>query len=183
MAERTNQNTKSNEDQPMAGIQNAFSGNRNNGGPNPQFNPMGSGFMPQPQSQFPLFPSSSGFPNQGFPTQNQGFPPSGFAFGSIQPSASSNPAFAAGYNPAAMSGPATSSYLLMSTFGQAPSSTMQPHYHGVLWLVHGPSIQTWAPCFIHGTLVLPANQERVNHIRQTALGGNPAGGDVASLNR
>ncbi|KAE9386296.1 hypothetical protein BT96DRAFT_1006224 [Gymnopus androsaceus JB14] len=149
MAERTNQNAKSNKDQPMAGIQNAFSGNWNNGGSNPQFNPMGSGFTPQPQSQFTPFPSSSGFSNQGFPTQNQGFPPSGFAFGSIQPSASSNPAFAAGYNPAAMSGPATSSYSLTSTFGQAPNLTMQPHYHG-------------------GTM--------------TALGGNPAGGDVASLN-
>ncbi|KAE9399456.1 hypothetical protein BT96DRAFT_993919 [Gymnopus androsaceus JB14] len=209
MAEQTNQNAKSNEDQPMAGIQNAFSGNRNDGGPNPQFNPMGSGFMPQPQSQlpqsqFPPFPSSSGFPNQGFPTQNQGFPPSGFAFGSIQPSASSNPAFAAGYNPAAMSGPATSSYPLTSTFGQAPNSTIQPHYHGGTmvgpWTFNsnlGTVLHTRNTCstcdaaLTHILLAFAdndasftaANQERVDHIRQAALGGNPAGGDVASLNR
>ncbi|KAE9391562.1 hypothetical protein BT96DRAFT_1001218 [Gymnopus androsaceus JB14] len=78
MAERANQNAKSNKDQPMAGIQNAFSGNQNNGGPNPQFNPMGSGFTPQPNPNspnpnLPHFPPTLVSPTRAFQHKTKDF--------------------------------------------------------------------------------------------------------------
>ncbi|KAE9406806.1 hypothetical protein BT96DRAFT_987075 [Gymnopus androsaceus JB14] len=212
MAERENENTKNNEDQIMAGIQNATSGTTNNGGPSPHFNPIRSGVAPQPQFQFPQFPqfpsnpfsSNSGFNNQGFPTQNQGFHPSGLAFGSIQPPASSNPAFAAGYNLAPMTGSATSSFSQMSPFGQGPNPTMQPLHPGgstaSRW-VFNPNLSTMlhtrntcSTCEATRAHVVSAfadnnvsftaaNQERVDHIRQTALGGNSNGEDRDAYDR
>ncbi|KAE9391580.1 hypothetical protein BT96DRAFT_945272 [Gymnopus androsaceus JB14] len=99
----------------LTGPQNAFTGNTTDVGPSPTSYP--SGFTPHPpsyppQSQF-LFahppPSQAhyallnpGFSNHGFQSQSQGSNPSSFVFGSIPPSAGSNPNFAAGYNPVAM---------------------------------------------------------------------------------
>ncbi|KAE9383219.1 hypothetical protein BT96DRAFT_1009509 [Gymnopus androsaceus JB14] len=129
-------------DQSLTGPQNALIGNTPDGGPSPTLNSFISGLTPQSQShppmypppipfrphppQFPSLPLNSGYSNQRFQTQTQGSNPSSFVFGSIPPSAGSNPNFAAGYNPAAMTGTSTPSYSQMLM----PNSVMHPPYPG-----------------------------------------------------
>src|SRR5579875_1165820 len=85
-----------NKHQPMAGTQNATSGNTPNVGliPTP-LSPSG-GAMPPP-SPFPSY-MGHGYSNQG--PQTQGFNPSSPVFGSSQPMVGMNPPFSAGFNPA-----------------------------------------------------------------------------------
>ncbi|KAE9394658.1 hypothetical protein BT96DRAFT_998354 [Gymnopus androsaceus JB14] len=218
MAERENLNAPNSMEQHTAVPQNATSGNQINEGLSPTFNPMGSGFTPQCQSQFlptqnpqshayfafPPPQPSSGNTNQGFQTQTQGYYPSSYAFGSIQHTAGSNPNFAAGFNPAATTGSATSPYSQMSMTGPAPGSTMHPSHPGV------PVVTPWAfnqnlgtvlharghcpqcdAMLVHiGTAFIDneasfqaANLERVDYYRRTTMGSNLAGEDIVSLYR
>ncbi|KAE9385042.1 hypothetical protein BT96DRAFT_1007434, partial [Gymnopus androsaceus JB14] len=135
MADRQTPSAPPASDQSLTGPQNAFTGNTTDVGPSPTSYP--SGFTPHPpsyppQSQFPFAhpppsqvhyaPLNPGFSNHGFQSQSQGSNPSSFVFGSIPPSAGSNPNFAAGYNPAAMAGTSMPSYSQMPMFGPAPNS-------------------------------------------------------------
>ncbi|KAE9396315.1 hypothetical protein BT96DRAFT_996810 [Gymnopus androsaceus JB14] len=152
MAESKNLNAPNLMEQHTAVPQNATSGNQINKGLSPMFNPMGSGFTPQCQSQFLptqnpqshayfAFPPpqlSSGNTNQGFQTQTQGYYPSSYVFGSIQHTAGLNPNFAAGFNPAATTSSATSPYSQMLMTGPAPGLTMHPLHPGV------PVVTPWA---------------------------------------
>ncbi|KAE9404730.1 hypothetical protein BT96DRAFT_989041 [Gymnopus androsaceus JB14] len=218
MAERENLNAPNSMEQHTAVPQNATSGNQIDEGLSPTFNPMGSGFTPQRQSQFlptqnpqshayfafPPPQPSSGNTNQGFQIQTQGYYPSSYAFGSIQHTAGSNPNFAAGFNPAATTGSATSPYSQMSMTGPAPGSTMHPSHPGV------PVVTPWAFNQNLGTVLharghcpqcdamlahigtafvdneasfQAANLEHVNYYRRTTMGSNLAGEDIVSLYR
>ncbi|KAE9392565.1 hypothetical protein BT96DRAFT_1000207 [Gymnopus androsaceus JB14] len=184
-------------DQSLTGPQNALIGNTPDGGPSPTLNSFISGLTPQSQSHLAMYP-----PQFPFQTQTQGSNPLSFVFGSIPPSAGSNPNFAAGYNPAAMAGTSTPSYSQMPMFGQAPNSVMHPPYPG------GSMVNPWTFNESLGTVIhargtcsqcdafvshlLPAfvddkpsfraaTSGRVDYYRQSAVGIIPAGGDVASL--
>ncbi|KAE9397191.1 hypothetical protein BT96DRAFT_941129 [Gymnopus androsaceus JB14] len=176
-----------------------------------------SGFTPHPpsyppQSQFPFAhpppsqthyaPLNPGFSNHGFQSQSQGSNPSSFVFGSIPPSAGSNPNFAAGYNPAAMAGTSTPSYSQMQMFGQAPNSVMHPPYPGGSmvnpWtfneslgtIIHARGTCSQCDAFVSHLLPAFVNDKpsfraatsgRINYYRWSAVGNIPAGGDIASL--
>ncbi|KAE9390230.1 hypothetical protein BT96DRAFT_946279 [Gymnopus androsaceus JB14] len=215
MADRQTPSAPPASDQSLTGPQNAFTGNTTDVGPSPMSYP--SGFTPHPpsyppQSQFPFAhpppsqahyaPLNPGFSNHGFQSQSQGSNPLSFVFGSILPSAGSNPNFAAGYNPAAMAGTSTPSYSQMPMFGQAPNSVMHPPYPG------GSMVNPWTFNESLGTVIhargtcsqcdafvshlLPAfvddkpsfraaTSRHVDYYRRSAVGNIPAGGDVASL--